>query len=383
MSKNLPKHPLEKWAEITVSKSTYVDTPMKTYFSTILGPMTKDDRWRAHTWVGALTTATFAWELLEGKGNIVRIAPELLDDVLSSKVDEDHLLDQLSHLRMPWPMFAVELGAEEDYCAIVLTTDTYVLDHVPTIVDYFDLDASIVDAMVRAIRAERSKDTEAHMAFGLIPSKQTIRRQAAVMAEKAVDEAESQGSFLAMRGTRPGKAPSREEQIDLMASLFAENMPFDLHQVETLLPGRAKDTEPTMALISFMCAENAKTHTSYVPGPAPKNPAKARRRSKATLHECGFEWTVAYREYRRAKSQARALGGSVRPHTRRGHYHHFWCGPRDGERTLVCHWIPPILVKGRLGVQKNQGHEIRPAQDTARKGTDAPDSVSDADSQHT
>lgn len=31
-------------------------------------------------------------------------------------------------------------------------------------------------------------------------------------------------------------------------------------------------------------------------------------------------------------------------HIRRAHWHHFWTGPRDGERALVVRWLPPIPV---------------------------------------
>lgn len=36
------------------------------------------------------------------------------------------------------------------------------------------------------------------------------------------------------------------------------------------------------------------------------------------------------------------------PHMRRAHWHHFWTGPRDGERKLVCHWVPPTFVNAKL-----------------------------------
>lgn len=35
---------------------------------------------------------------------------------------------------------------------------------------------------------------------------------------------------------------------------------------------------------------------------------------------------------------------SPRPHIRRGHWHGFWHGPRDGERQLKLQWLPPIPV---------------------------------------
>lgn len=55
------------------------------------------------------------------------------------------------------------------------------------------------------------------------------------------------------------------------------------------------------------------------------------------------------RSYRRAvqeSEQQHRTGESFspRPHMRRAHYHHFWTGPRDGERKLVVRWLSPIPV---------------------------------------
>lgn len=44
-----------------------------------------------------------------------------------------------------------------------------------------------------------------------------------------------------------------------------------------------------------------------------------------------------------------------RPHSRRGHWHHYWTGPRDGERTLILKWTAPTFIHvndGELG-EKN------------------------------
>lgn len=37
-------------------------------------------------------------------------------------------------------------------------------------------------------------------------------------------------------------------------------------------------------------------------------------------------------------------GGTRRPHTRRGHWHHYWTGPRDGERQLILKWVAPTVI---------------------------------------
>ena len=33
--------------------------------------------------------------------------------------------------------------------------------------------------------------------------------------------------------------------------------------------------------------------------------------------------------------------------TRLAHWHHYWTGKQDGERSLVLHWIAPTIVNGQ------------------------------------
>ncbi|MBK6427824.1 MAG: hypothetical protein IPF82_17005 [Blastocatellia bacterium] len=53
---------------------------------------------------------------------------------------------------------------------------------------------------------------------------------------------------------------------------------------------------------------------------------------------------------RRAREAASDPGGgshaAPRPHIRRAHWHHFWTGPKAGERRLVLRWVHLTLVGG-------------------------------------
>lgn len=37
-------------------------------------------------------------------------------------------------------------------------------------------------------------------------------------------------------------------------------------------------------------------------------------------------------------------GSAKRPHSRRGHWHHYWTGPRDGAQTLILKWVAPTFI---------------------------------------
>ena len=43
-------------------------------------------------------------------------------------------------------------------------------------------------------------------------------------------------------------------------------------------------------------------------------------------------------------SSQNGTGSKVRPHSRRGHWHHYWTGPRDGDRKLILKWTAPTFV---------------------------------------
>ena len=67
------------------------------------------------------------------------------------------------------------------------------------------------------------------------------------------------------------------------------------------------------------------------------------------------KWNVGFRigqtikankqRIEREQSQPRVGShSSKRPHMRRGHWHSFWTGPRDGDRKLVVKWVSPMFI---------------------------------------
>lgn len=96
--------------------------------------------------------------------------------------------------------------------------------------------------------------------------------------------------------------------------------------------------------VAYLCSANADIVASYSP-PKVKRRNNAKRRSQATWHDVGYRIGAELRSYEHAKSERKPYqGGTVRPHMRRAHWHHYWTGPRDGDRQLVLRWIPPVMV---------------------------------------
>lgn len=60
--------------------------------------------------------------------------------------------------------------------------------------------------------------------------------------------------------------------------------------------------------------------------------------------DVGLRYGAAIKQYKQTNKTHAGSHTGKRPHYRRGHFQHYWRGPRDGERTLEFIWIDPILV---------------------------------------
>jgi len=117
--------------------------------------------------------------------------------------------------------------------------------------------------------------------------------------------------------------------------------------------------------LSYLCSKNADINKVYEPAKLPPNKKSGKRNnrySQATWHEVGYRIGADLRAYERQKAATHQHtdGGTVRPHMRRAHWHHFWTGPRDGERQLVLKWIAPVVVGAHNGdIVSATGHRVR------------------------
>jgi hypothetical protein len=98
-----------------------------------------------------------------------------------------------------------------------------------------------------------------------------------------------------------------------------------------------------LAHLLYVISDNCEQRVVYKPS------GKARRRSSpSTIHEVG---TVLGRRLGQARVRytgKRGTGerGTVRPHVRAAHWHHYWVGPKAdaSKRRLVVRWLEPIFV---------------------------------------
>lgn len=138
------------------------------------------------------------------------------------------------------------------------------------------------------------------------------------------------------------------ECIDLTISFLRENDAFykemDYVEKEWAFHRNA------IQWILYLLSENAEITS----GPAPeldntqKSQKGKKKKSSVKVKNVGFRIGAAIRKIKAQPSPSAetepGTGSKKSPHSRRGHWHHFWTGPRDGERKLILKWVAPTFI---------------------------------------
>lgn len=111
---------------------------------------------------------------------------------------------------------------------------------------------------------------------------------------------------------------------------------------------------PAIQLLLYLLSDNADVNEVV-----PITIKKAQKRklqiiqdkaSEVSEKSVGVRIGNAIRKHR-APSSSTGTGtdSAKRPHSRRGHWHHYWTGPVSGERKLVLKWVAPTFIHQDLG----------------------------------
>lgn len=156
-------------------------------------------------------------------------------------------------------------------------------------------------------------------------------------------------SDVSVEGFFERKYPGARESIP---SLGREQF---RRETSAMREGWERNVSAALNLLYYLVSENAEHEVVYKPTGLSKKP----KVSLAEVHEVGrrigAELCAAKAVYIRDSAPGK-IGRTIAAHMRRGHFHHYWTGPKDGERTLIVHWLPPIAV--------NAGKDVRDAEKT-------------------
>lgn len=110
------------------------------------------------------------------------------------------------------------------------------------------------------------------------------------------------------------------------------------------------DLTPYLQLVLYLCAENADIPQIRHPNTRVRMSGQVDVARETHVWNVGERIGAAIRTHRNQEQSAEDIRhekrthASPRAHVRRAHWHHFWTGPRDGERRLILRWLPPIPV---------------------------------------
>lgn len=157
-------------------------------------------------------------------------------------------------------------------------------------------------------------------------------------------------------------AGTLEESIEETCARAHDNLPEGYRELRRVLDKEserrsdsARFYKQTLQIVLYLCAQNAEitpnpeqvTHTR-------RSVSVKDRYAEIRKWDVGVRIGNAVRAYRSStdrwakanESDASAGHASPRPHMRRGHWHNFWTGKKDGseERKLVLKWVAPTFV---------------------------------------
>lgn len=152
-------------------------------------------------------------------------------------------------------------------------------------------------------------------------------------------------------------AETIEESIQMVSDEAYRNIPADEYEyrraliAETETRQRTADFyKQTLQLVLYLCAQNADITPNSEQAFYTKRSAVLKDRyAEIRKWDVGVRIGNAVRAHRKAAARCAMPGTthtSPRPHMRRGHWHHFWTGPKSDPdtRKLVLKWVAPTFV---------------------------------------
>jgi hypothetical protein len=129
--------------------------------------------------------------------------------------------------------------------------------------------------------------------------------------------------------------------------------------VEEHLKRKSDDISKLLSILLFICSDEPDIDSERQPGAYPVYPKSVKTKKGFRLFPANgsHHWTVGEKMGKMLGLMMDddlsriATGRHLRAHLRRGHWHGFWSGKRDGteDRLFAYRWLPPQIIGGRQG----------------------------------
>lgn len=118
----------------------------------------------------------------------------------------------------------------------------------------------------------------------------------------------------------------------------------------TMVQDGAAQINPLVSILLYLCSEEPEIDDTREPGTTPTRPRPKKTKKGWRLFPADRPrvWSIGATigSQLRQAFAGEATGRTVRTHLRRGHWHGFWTGKREGERKFIYRWISPLVVRG-------------------------------------
>ena len=112
-----------------------------------------------------------------------------------------------------------------------------------------------------------------------------------------------------------------------------------------------------LQLVLYICAENKEIEENALQKNITRKPKSKKyikdKYREVQIWDCGNKISEKIRTFlisdnKTCSSNSKIGNGKIKsPHSRRGHWHHFWIGKRNSEeRKLILKWVAPTFVNG-------------------------------------
>lgn len=115
----------------------------------------------------------------------------------------------------------------------------------------------------------------------------------------------------------------------------------------------SEQINPLISILLYLCSEEPEIDNTREPGISPTRPAPKKTKNGWRLFPPDKPkfWAVGEKigeQLRQASTAGAQTERTTKTHLRRGHWHGFWTGPRQGERKFIYRWISPIIISGGI-----------------------------------
>ena len=130
----------------------------------------------------------------------------------------------------------------------------------------------------------------------------------------------------------------------------SSSLPIQLNPKMDLVEQLALGVKPLLSLILYICSEKPEYSGGIPSRPQPKRTKKGWRifpPLKPKIIDVGMSIGDSLRAISFG-DDGDSSERSIRPHIRRGHWHGYWIGKKDGEdRKFIYNWLSPIPVNAK------------------------------------